>query len=334
MARPNRSKRAAGAEAPPQETAAHAAKDAAKDEAAAEAPAPLAPGLHVAATPIGAAGDVTLRALDALARADVIAAEDTRRALKLMAIHGVPRRGRPVVAYHDHNGPAQRPGLLRRMAAGESVVYVSDAGTPLIADPGWRLAREAIDAGIDVVALPGASALLAALAVSGLPTDRFLFAGFLPPKAAARRRELAALAPTPATLVFYESPRRLAALLADMAEVLGPDRAAAVSRELTKRHEETRRGPLRDLAEAFAGPAPKGEIVVCVGPRVAGAEGEADLDEALLEAMADASLSDAAKRVATTLGLPRKAVYARALALDAAKTSGEEGVNEQSAKTD
>lgn len=278
-----------------------------------DAPAPLAAGLHLAATPIGSAGDVTLSVLDALARADVIAAEDTRRATKLMAIHGVARRGRPVVPYHDHNGPAQRPRLLARMAAGESVVYVSDAGTPLVADPGWRLAREAIDAGLRVAALPGASALLAALSVSGLPTDRFLFAGFTAPKAAARRRDLAALAATPATLVFYESPRRLAGLLADMVDVFGGERAASVSRELTKRYEETIRGALSDLADRFDGAPPKGEIVVCVGPPAPAEAGPEALDDALRDALKTARVADAARDVAAAFGVPRRDAYARAL---------------------
>ena len=277
--------------------------------------AALGPGLYLVATPIGAADDVTLRALQALAAADVIAAEDTRRAMKLMSIHGVPRRGRPVIPYHDHNGAEARPGLLARIEAGEAVVCVSDAGTPLIADPGWRLAREAIERGLAVHALPGASALLAALTVSGLPTDRFLFAGFPAPKKAGRRAVLAELAPTPATLVFYESPRRLADFLADAAEILG-DRPAAVSRELTKLHEETRRGGLPALAAHYreAG-APRGEIVVCIGPPAKGAVGAEALDDALREALAEMRTSDAVKTVAAALGLPRKQVYARALEL-------------------
>mgnify|MGYP001263116744 CR=1 FL=1 len=277
----------------------------------------LAPGLWLAATPIGAAADVTLRALDALARADVIAAEDTRTALKLMAIHGVARAGRPMVAYHDRNGAAARPGLLARIEAGESVVYVSDAGTPLLADPGYKLAEEAIARGLPVHALPGASALLAALAVAGLPTDRFLFAGFLPPKAAARRAELSALAAVPATLVFYESPRRLAETLADMAATLGAGRPAAVCRELTKLHEEVRRASLADLAAGYAGETPKGEIVLVVGPPSAEAAEAAagDLDALLRRALASMGVRDAAASVAAATGLPRRRVYARALEL-------------------
>ncbi|MEM8657031.1 MAG: 16S rRNA (cytidine(1402)-2'-O)-methyltransferase [Pseudomonadota bacterium] len=274
---------------------------------------PLEPGLHLVATPIGAARDITLRALDILREADVLAAEDTRQARKLMEIHGVPLSGRKVVPYHDHNGAAQRPRLLEALQAGRSVAYVSDAGTPLIADPGYRLAEAAIAEGVVVRAAPGASAVLAALSVAGLPTDRFLFAGFLPPKSAARRGVLGELAAVPATLVFYESPRRLAECLADMRAVLG-DRPAAVSRELTKRFEETRRGTLNGLADEYAAEdAPKGEVVVVIGPP--GASAAVDLDGALQAALAGNSLKDAAQVVAAATGLPRKQVYARALEL-------------------
>lgn len=277
----------------------------------------LSPGLWLAATPIGAADDLTLRARDALARADVIAAEDTRTALKLMSLHGVPRAGRPMIAYHDRNGAAARPGLLARIEAGESVIYVSEAGTPLIADPGFKLAEAAIARGLPVHALPGPSALLAALAVAGLPTDRFLFAGFLPPKTAARRAELAALAAVPATLVFYESPRRLAASLADMAAALGALRPAAICRELTKLHEEVRRGPLGELAAACAAMEPRGEIVVVVGPPAAEAAAASadDLDAALRRALGAMGVRDAAAAVAAATGLPKRRVYARALEL-------------------
>ncbi len=275
----------------------------------------LAAGLWLAATPIGAAGDVTLRTLDALARADAIAAEDTRTALKLMTLHGVARGGRPMIAYHDHNGEAARPGILARIAAGESVVYVSEAGTPLIADPGFKLAAEAAARGLPVFSLPGASALLAALAVAGLPTDRFMFAGFPPPKQAARRAALAELAAVPATLVFYESPRRLAASLADMAAVLGGARGAAVCRELTKKFEETRRGTLESLAADYAGTEPRGEIVVVVGPPGPAEASEAKLDDALRAALREMGVRDAAASVSAALGLPRRRVYARALEL-------------------
>ena len=281
------------------------------------APRPLDPGLYLVATPIGNARDITLRALDVLAAADILAAEDTRNTRRLLDIHGVRREGRSIVPYHDHNGAAQRPRLLAALAEGRSVALVSDAGTPLLADPGYRLAVEAIAAGHPVTAVPGASALLAALAVAGLPTDRFLFGGFLPPRAAARRRALGELAAVPATLVFYESPRRLAACLADMAAVLGPDRPAVVARELTKRFEEARRGPLGELAAAYAaGPEPKGEVVLLIGrPGAVTDAAPETLEAALVAALAGASVKDAAAEVASALGLPRRQVYSRALAL-------------------
>lgn len=275
---------------------------------------PLSPGLYLVATPIGNARDITLRALDVLGGADLLAAEDTRTTRRLLEIHGVRRDLRSLVAYHDHNGAAARPRLLAALAEGRSVALVSDAGTPLLADPGFRLAAEARAAGHPVTAVPGASALLAALSVAGLPTDRFLFGGFLPPKQAARRRALGELAAVPATLVFYESPRRVADCLADMAEVLGAARDAAVCRELTKRFEEARHGPLAALAADYAaGPEPRGEVVLLVGPPVATVPTEAALDAALDAALGRLTVRDAAAEVATALGLPRRDVYARAL---------------------
>lgn len=290
----------------------------ADEEAEGAGPAPrLAGGLYLVATPIGAARDITLRALDILGGADLLAAEDTRTARKLLDIHGVRRDPRTILPYHDHNGAAQRPRLLAALAEGRSVALVSEAGTPLIADPGYRLATEAAAAGHRVVAAPGASALLAALAVAGLPTDRFLFAGFLPPRDAARRRALAELAAVPATLVFYESPRRLAEAMPAIAEVLGAERPAAVCRELTKRFEEVRRGPLAALAADYAAaPAPKGEVVIVVGPPLAQEVGADALDIALTAALAELSVKDAAAQVAERLGLPRRRVYARALELE------------------
>jgi 16S rRNA (cytidine1402-2'-O)-methyltransferase len=268
------------------------------------------------ATPIGNARDITLRALDVLGAADLVAAEDTRTTGNLLAMHGIKA---PLTAYHEHNAEAARPKLLAQLRAGAVIALVSDAGTPLVADPGWKLVRECVDEGIAVTALPGASALLTGLQLSGLPSDRFLFCGFLPPKSAARRSELAALAATPATLLFYEAPHRLAACLADMASVLG-DRPAAVARELTKLFEEVRRAPLRELARHYAEVgAPKGEIVVAVGPphpADAALEGDA-LDAALRNALASMSLRDAADAVARSTGTPRRDVYARALALKA-----------------
>ncbi len=292
--------------------------------AAPEGVTTLAPGLYLVSTPIGNARDITLRALEILAVADILAAEDTRRTRNLLEIHGLRRDARRLMPYHDHNGAAQRPRLLAALAEGRSVALVSDAGTPLVADPGYRLAVEAIAAGYTVQAAPGASALLASLAVAGLPSDRFLFAGFLAPRQAARRRTLMELAAVPATLVFYESPRRLAASLADMAAVLG-DRPAAVCRELTKRFEETRRGGLSALAEQYgAEEPPKGEIVVVTGPPLASTGEAGGLDATLAIALARLSVKDAATEVAVTLGLPRRQVYARALELGRVNQDGGE----------
>ena len=269
------------------------------------------------ATPIGNLGDITLRALQALAQADVLACEDTRVTRKLLAAHGIERGPeRPVIAYHEHNASEARPRILARLAAGESVALCSDAGTPLISDPGYKLVQAAIEAGHPVIPLPGPSSLLAALVVAGLPSDRFLFAGFLPAKSGARRRELETLAPIDATLVFLESTRRLPESLADMAEVLGP-RPAVVARELTKLHEEARRAPLDELAESYAesGP-PKGEAVVVVGPPDGSAPADVGrLDDLLTAALAESSLRDAVDRVASETSLPRRKVYQRALAL-------------------
>ena len=273
----------------------------------------LAPGLHVVATPIGNLRDVTLRALETLAGADAILAEDTRVTRQLTSHYGIAT---PLHAFHAHNAARAAPAILARLEAGERLALVSDAGTPLVSDPGCGLVAAAASRGIAIYALPGASALLAALVVSGLPTDRFLFEGFLPQKSAARRARLAELATIPATLVFYESPRRLAATLEDCAAVLG-DRPACVARELTKTFEEARRGTLAELAAAYAGEEPRGEIALVVGPPVAGAQ-EAradDLDTRLRAAMASASLKDAAALVSGETGRPRREVYARALAL-------------------
>ncbi len=278
------------------------------------APAAFAAGLYVVATPIGNARDITLRALDLLRGADIIACEDTRVTRKLLVIHNIDR---PTLAYHDHNAARVRPRLMERLIKGEIVALVSDAGTPLISDPGYRLVNEARKAGISVIALPGASAPLAALASAGLPTDRFLFVGFLPPKSAARRRALNELAGLSATLVFFESASRLTASLTDMTAELGP-REAAVLRELTKKFEEARHGNLPDLAQYYQteGP-PRGEIVVLVGPpdRRAVALDEAEIDVLLLAALDQSSVKDAASALAESTGLPRRALYNRALVL-------------------
>jgi 16S rRNA (cytidine1402-2'-O)-methyltransferase len=275
---------------------------------------PIRRGLHVVATPIGNLGDVSFRALATLAAADIVLAEDTRVTKVLLAHYGIAT---PLVAYHEHNAASVRPQLLSRLKAGGALALVSDAGTPLVSDPGFKLVAEAVAAGIEVFSVPGASAVLAALVVAGLPTDRFFFEGFLPGKSTARRRRIGELAAIPGTLVFFEAARRLADTLADLATVLGP-REAAIARELTKHYETVRRGRLDDLAALLLaeGP-PKGEIVLLVAPpdETATAVSEAELDERLTRALRGASVKDAASAVAAETGLPRRAVYARALAL-------------------
>jgi 16S rRNA (cytidine1402-2'-O)-methyltransferase len=276
----------------------------------------LAPGtLVIVATPIGNLADLGARAAASLAAADLIACEDTRVTAKLLSAYGITTATN---AYHDHNAARVRPGLIERLKAGQIVALVSDAGTPLVSDPGFKLVEAAIEAGLSVTAIPGPSAALTALVVSGLPCDRFLFAGFLPPKAAARRTAILELKPVKASLVFYESAGRLGGTLADLAAVLG-DRRVAVARELTKRYEEVRRGRLAALAAAIgAEPAPKGEIVIVVAPPDAEASSVADddaVDRALGAALAEHSVSEAAALVAAETGLPRRTVYARALAL-------------------
>jgi len=271
------------------------------------------PGLYVVSTPIGNARDVTLRALDILAAADVIACEDTRVTSRLLAVHAISA---PLVAYHEHNAEKARPALIKRLKNGETVALASDAGTPLVSDPGYKLVRACVAEGIPVTALPGASAILPAVVLSGLPAGRFLFAGFLPPKAAARNRALVELARVPAALVFMESPRRLAAALQDMAGVLGP-RQASVARELTKKFEEVRRGMLVDLAAYYqdAGP-PKGEVTIVVAPPAAVRDWDAaEVDQMLRDALGRQSVRDAAAGVAAETGLSRRGLYARALEL-------------------
>lgn len=274
---------------------------------------PLEAGLYIVATPIGNLGDITLRALDVLARASRIACEDSRITARLLAQYAIRT---PMAAYHEHNAARVRPLLMERLKAGESVALVSDAGTPLVSDPGYRLVVACVEAGVAVHPLPGPSSVLAALAVAGLPTDRFMFAGFPPPRQAGRRRVFAELAAVPATLVFLESPRRLAESLADMAAVLG-DRSAAVARELTKLYEETRRGTLATLADHYAGAgAPRGEVTVVVGPPgEAPAVAADDLDGRLRLALAELVPSEAARRVAKETGMRRREVYARAMIL-------------------
>ena len=272
----------------------------------------LAAGLYILATPIGNARDISLRALETLRGCDVIAAEDTRVTAKLLAIHGISK---PLLAYNDHNGQQMRPRILARLEKGERVVLVSDAGTPLVSDPGYKLVREAIAAGASIVALPGASAVLAALTLSGLPTDRFLFAGFLPSKSGERKTALEELKSIRATLVFFESAQRLDESLTAMAESLG-DRPAAMARELTKLHEEVRRGSLRELAAHYqkAG-APKGEVTLLVAPPLQAAPDSARIDAALEAALAFMPVKAAADLIAGLTDGSRKHIYARALEL-------------------
>ena len=275
---------------------------------------PLAPGLYVVATPIGNLRDVTFRALATLAAADAVLAEDTRVTKRLLAHYGITT---PLVTYNEHSNEAVRERTILRLQEGQALALVSDAGTPLVSDPGYRLVQAAIVAGLPVTPIPGPSAVLTALVVSGLPTDRFFFEGFLPAKGGARRARLQEIAGIPGTLILYEAPHRLPEMLADAAEVLGA-RPAVMARELTKLYETVRRGTLRELAEAFGreGP-PKGEIVVLVGgwTGAAGPQADAALDGRLQAALARHSIKDAAALVAAETGLPKRDVYARALAL-------------------
>jgi 16S rRNA (cytidine1402-2'-O)-methyltransferase len=273
----------------------------------------LSAGLHFVATPIGAARDITLRALDMLAAADVLAAEDTRTLRHLMEIHGIPLAGRSIVAYHEHNAAAAHPRLLAAMAEGKSVVYASEAGTPLVSDPGFGLARDAIARGIPVQAAPGASAVLCALVSSGLPSDRFLFAGFPPATRSARVKFLTELKETRATLILFESPKRIYGLLVDGVQCFGEERQAAVCRELTKKFEEVSRGTLGELARAFEGRDVKGEIVVVIDRGAVEAASAEDVEAALREAMKTMSVKDAAAAVAKTFGIARRDVYQMAL---------------------
>lgn len=282
--------------------------------------APISSGLHIVATPIGNLRDITLRALDTLAGADFVLAEDTRTTGKLFSHYGISTALEP---YHDHNAARARPSILRRLAAGATAALVSDAGTPLISDPGYKLVREVAEAGIKIFTVPGPSAAIAALSVAALPTDRFFFAGFLPQKPAARRAALAEIASVPGTSVFYETGPRLAATLADMSAVLG-DRPAAVAREMTKLYEEVTRGSLADLAASYVNAPPKGELVILVSPPDASAAvaDDAEVDARLTDALMTLSLRDAADQVAGATGRPRRQVYQRALALGKAAAKG------------
>jgi 16S rRNA (cytidine1402-2'-O)-methyltransferase len=272
----------------------------------------LAPGLHVVATPIGNLRDITLRALETLAAADLIACEDTRVTRKLIEHYGITT---PLTSYHEHNAAEARPKLLARLAQGAAVALVSDAGTPLISDPGFKLAREAGAAGHAVTALPGPSAVLAALTISGLPTDRFMFEGFLPAREGQRRKRIEEIKLIPATLVLFETGPRIAAALADLSTALGP-REAAVCRELTKFYEEVRRGDLTALAQEYAaGAEERGEIVIVIAPPGTPASDAADLDTLLRQALGRVSVKEAVAEIATVTGRPRREVYQRALTL-------------------
>ena len=275
---------------------------------------PLAPGLHIVATPIGNLRDISFRALATLAAADAILAEDTRTSKTLLAHYGIAT---PLLPYHEHNAAQMRPKVLAKLREGGKLALISDAGTPLVSDPGYKLVAELVAEGLPVTGIPGPSAVLAALVLAGLPTDRFFFEGFLPPKSGGRRTRLTELAAIPGTLVFFESPRRLAEMLSDAAAVLGA-RPGAVARELTKFYETVRRGTLPELAAHYdSEEEARGEIVVIIGP-----PGAADLvtsdeaiDERLRAAMAKVSLKEAVAQVAAETGQPRRKVYARALEL-------------------
>lgn len=268
-------------------------------------------GLYTIATPIGNLGDITLRALVTLERADVVYCEDTRHSRTLLQHYGITQALRP---YHEHNAEKERPRILAELAGGKSVALISDAGTPLISDPGYKLVREAAAAGHVVTSLPGASAVTAALALAGLPTDAFLFAGFLPPRMAARKARLGELAGVPATLVLFEAPQRLEEALADMAEVLGA-REAVVARELTKLHEEARRGLLPDLLTWAKEKVPRGEMVILVAPGTAVAASEAEIEARISALLAEMSVRDAAKAAAETYAIPKGRAYEIALRL-------------------
>lgn len=271
----------------------------------------LPAGLYAVATPIGNLGDITLRALAVLARVDIILCEDTRHSRTLLAHFAITAPMRP---YHEHNAARERPRVLAELAEGKRIALISDAGTPLISDPGWKLMREAIDAGHRVEALPGASAPLTALTIAGLPTDAFLFAGFLPPKSAARQTRIRELAAVPATLVFFDSPSRVPEAMADLAAVLGP-RPAALARELTKLHEQVLRGSLDELTAELAQRPVKGECVILVGAPVVAAATDDDVVAHLKRALADMSLRDASKAVSEALGVPKNRVYELGLQL-------------------
>jgi 16S rRNA (cytidine1402-2'-O)-methyltransferase len=293
--------------------------DRAAQELEARLAQPLAPGLYLVATPIGNLADITLRALAVMARADFLYCEDTRQSLKLLQRYSIDQR---LETYHEHNAERERPRILARLAEGRSVALISDAGTPLISDPGYKLVRASRQAGHSVIAIPGPSAVLAGLVASGLPTDTFHFAGFLPAKEGQRRNRIAALAAVPGTIVLFEAPTRLASCLADLAAALGP-RPAALARELTKLNETIHADALGALAEWASAAQVKGECVVVIGPSVDTGVDDETIRRALVEALSGASVRDAASAVAERLGVPRRRVYDQALALSEGKRSGD-----------
>ena len=278
----------------------------------------LHPGLHILATPIGTANDITLRALQVLRDADVLAAEDTRVLRKLMDIHGINLSGRRILPYHDHNGDMQRPKIMALLAEGKTVAYSSDAGTPLIADPGFSLSKAAIENNIRIHVVPGASALLTALCLAGQPTDNFFFGGFLGSKTSQRIKNLEKVAGIDATLVYYESPKRTGAALEDMVTVFGGDRLVSVCRELTKKFEEVIRGTLEeaireiDMRESF-----KGEVVIVLGPPIKKQISDEDIYQALKIALREYRIKDAASQIAEQFSIPRKRTYEMALKIKA-----------------
>ena len=272
--------------------------------------APVPAGLHLVATPIGNLGDITFRAVAMLANADIVYCEDTRQSQKLLDRYGIRRALR---SYHEHNAEAERPRILEALARGKSVALISDAGTPLVSDPGYKLVREAVEAGLAVTALPGPSAVLAALTVAGLPTDSFHFGGFLPARQGQRRERIEALRSIPVTLVLFEAPQRLGEALADLSELLG-DRPAAVARELTKLHEEAVRGRLAELAMRYREAEPKGECVIVIGAGEAEAVDDEQVSALLADALMTMRTKDAVDAVAEHLGVPKKRVYALAIA--------------------
>lgn len=280
----------------------------------------LAAGLYFVATPIGNARDITLRALDILASADVLVAEDTRTLRRLLNIHGVPLANRPLISYHDHSSAKVRGRLMEYISGDKSVAYASEAGTPLIADPGYHLSKDASEAGYLMTTAPGSSAVLSALTLAGLPTDSFLFDGFLPAQKTARRARLQNLSDIQSTLVFYESPKRLAAMLRDARDTLGAERTAVYCRELTKKFEEVRRGSLNELCDHVADRSIKGEVVVLISCAEKLSINEEQLSLDLQKALNDMSLRDASEAVARAYGLPKRQIYQKALELEKEET--------------